>query len=341
MANPRSIEVKVGLLILVAMGILTAFIVVMGGISFQPTYTLSVDYDNPGGVQPGAPVRMGGVTVGKIKMIEFRGSEKPEPGATRPALVRVVLSIEQRYQQAIRKNASFFVTSQGLLGEQFLAIDPGTHDQPMLEDGAIVRGLDPPRLDMVLAETYELLHTAIVALRDRRDEIDELFKGLHTLVTTGGSLLENNKDRLDRIVENVEQLTRETNELVVMARSRYVDGPQITRVINNIDRTTAVLARDTEPLMRDARSTLANVNRLSETVGGPQEQLKIKQAIRDVTEIASRTKAAVADAQMIVSHIKRGKGTMGALTMDEQIYDDLQEMVRDLKHNPWKFFWKE
>jgi len=27
--------------------------------------------------------------------------------------------------------------------------------------------------------------------------------------------------------------------------------------------------------------------------------------------------------------------------MDEEIYDDLQEMIRDLKHNPWKFFWRE
>ena len=25
----------------------------------------------------------------------------------------------------------------------------------------------------------------------------------------------------------------------------------------------------------------------------------------------------------------------------EQLYDDLQEMVRDVKHNPWKFFWRE
>ena len=32
---------------------------------------------------------------------------------------------------------------------------------------------------------------------------------------------------------------------------------------------------------------------------------------------------------------------MGSLVMDEAIYDDVQEMVRDLKHNPWKFFWKE
>jgi phospholipid/cholesterol/gamma-HCH transport system substrate-binding protein len=27
--------------------------------------------------------------------------------------------------------------------------------------------------------------------------------------------------------------------------------------------------------------------------------------------------------------------------MDEAVYDDVQEMVRDLKHNPWKFLWKE
>jgi phospholipid/cholesterol/gamma-HCH transport system substrate-binding protein len=29
------------------------------------------------------------------------------------------------------------------------------------------------------------------------------------------------------------------------------------------------------------------------------------------------------------------------VVMDEQLYDDLQELVRDLKHNPWKFFWRE
>jgi phospholipid/cholesterol/gamma-HCH transport system substrate-binding protein len=27
--------------------------------------------------------------------------------------------------------------------------------------------------------------------------------------------------------------------------------------------------------------------------------------------------------------------------MDEQLYDDIQELARDLKHNPWKFFWRE
>jgi phospholipid/cholesterol/gamma-HCH transport system substrate-binding protein len=42
-----------------------------------------------------------------------------------------------------------------------------------------------------------------------------------------------------------------------------------------------------------------------------------------------------------VSHIKKGQGTIGGFVMDEEIYDDVQEMIRDLKHNPWKFLWRE
>jgi phospholipid/cholesterol/gamma-HCH transport system substrate-binding protein len=50
---------------------------------------------------------------------------------------------------------------------------------------------------------------------------------------------------------------------------------------------------------------------------------------------------AAKDAEVIAAHIRRGRGSVGALVMDEQLFDDLQELARDLKHNPWKFFWKE
>ena len=341
MANPRSIEVKVGLLILIAFGILTAFIILMGGMSFQPTYKVYVDFDNPGGVQPGAPVRIAGVSVGKIKDIQFRGAAEANPEGKRPALVRLTIALEKRHREAVRENATFYVTSQGVLGEQFLAIEPGSRDRPALEDGAVVRGIDPPRLDLLLAEGYELLHTTITAMRENRAQIEEMFKGLHSTLTGTGEFFDKNKDRLTRIAENVETITIETNNLVRAARTRYVDGPQVTRIVNNIDHASAAIARDSEPLLRDARTTMANVNRLSDTVGSPEEQKNIKQTIHDVAEIANRAKLAAADAQSIVAHIKKGEGSVGALVMDEQVYDDLQEMVRDLKHNPWKFFWRE
>jgi phospholipid/cholesterol/gamma-HCH transport system substrate-binding protein len=94
-------------------------------------------------------------------------------------------------------------------------------------------------------------------------------------------------------------------------------------------------------MLKDAREALANLNRLSATVGDPQEQEKIRKTLTDIAQLAERANATASDAEAIVNHIKSGKGTVGALVMDEEIYDDMQEMVRDLKHNPWKFLWRE
>ena len=43
----------------------------------------------------------------------------------------------------------------------------------------------------------------------------------------------------------------------------------------------------------------------------------------------------------LVTDLRAGKGTVGALLVREELYADLREMLRDLKKNPWKFFWKE
>jgi phospholipid/cholesterol/gamma-HCH transport system substrate-binding protein len=59
MAKEGTIEVKVGILILVSLTILSAFVLIMGGLSFEKTYTIYVDFDDPGGMQAGAPVRVG------------------------------------------------------------------------------------------------------------------------------------------------------------------------------------------------------------------------------------------------------------------------------------------
>jgi phospholipid/cholesterol/gamma-HCH transport system substrate-binding protein len=341
MANPRSIEVKVGMLILIAVGILTGFVVIMGGLSFQPTFRLYVDFDNPGGVQPGAPVKIAGVNVGKIKEIEFRGNMDSGPAGKRQSLIRLSVAVEKRYQQAIHENALFFVTSQGILGEQYLAIEPGSADRPHVAENAVMRGLDPPRLDLVLAEGYELLHTTIAFIRDNRQDLTDMLTSMRKTLKGTGDFFDKNKDRIDRIVANLEQITVDTDELVRTTRTRYIDSPQVARIVNNIDNASTAIARDSEPLLHDARQSLANLNRVSATVGSPEEQAKIKQAIHDLAEITAKAKVAASDAQSIVAHIKKGDGSVGALVMDEQIYDDLQEMVRDLKHNPWKFFWRE
>src|SRR5262245_66148097 len=116
MAQERSIEVKVGVLILVSLGILAGFILVMGGLNFEKAYTVYVDFDNPGGLQSGAPVRVAGVKVGKVSELAFMGG-KIDPKTNRRTLVRAKLSIEQRVRDSIHDDADFYVTTQGVLGE--------------------------------------------------------------------------------------------------------------------------------------------------------------------------------------------------------------------------------
>ena len=146
---------------------------------------------------------------------------------------------------------------------------------------------------------------------------------------------------LTRTLANVEELTSETKTLVAETRSKYVNSPALARTIDNVDKLTTDLQRDTPALLKSAREATANLNRLSAVIGSSEQAPKIEKAIHEVVELVGRANATIADTQAIVAHIKKGEGTAGALVMDEEMYDDLQSMVRDLKHNPWKFFWKQ
>jgi phospholipid/cholesterol/gamma-HCH transport system substrate-binding protein len=340
MAQERSIEVKVGALILVSLGILAAFVLVMGGLNFEKTYSVFVDFDNPGGLQAGAPVRIAGVRVGKVKELAFLGGQV-DPKTGRRTLVRAQLAIEQRVREAIRDDADFYVTTQGVLGEQFLAIEPGTVQHPQLAENAIVKGIDPPRLDLFLAKAYDLLDTTVTGIRNNKELISDIAVNTAGLLRGLNETLKDNRARVDRIIANVETLSTESSTLVHDAKAQYVDNPKIQRTIDNIDRITTEVQADSGPLLKDAREAMANVNRVSATVGDPAEAAKLKKTLSDLAELATRANAMTADAQQIVQHIKKGEGTVGALVMDESVYDDVQEMVRDLKHNPWKFLWKQ
>src|SRR5215471_10336395 len=112
MAQERSIEVKVGVLILVSLAILGAFILVMGGLSFEKTYALYVDFDNPGGLQSGAPVRIAGVRVGTVDEMQFMGGVI-DAKTGRRTLVRCKLKIQVKVENTIHEDADFYVTAQG------------------------------------------------------------------------------------------------------------------------------------------------------------------------------------------------------------------------------------
>jgi phospholipid/cholesterol/gamma-HCH transport system substrate-binding protein len=339
--SQRSMEVKVGVLIVVALGLLAGFVVVMGGLSFQPTYTINVDFDNPGGLKTGAPVRIAGVKIGRVAAVDFRGGKVPIHAGEREPLIRVVAALESQFKTSVYENSKWFVTTQGVLGEVYLAVDPGSPDHPVLKDGATVLGISPPRLDLLLSETYELLHRAYVGISENEEKIKETFDDLHRTLKGTGDFFERNSKKLDHAVDDLQSMTAETRDTLLAARQKYVDNPQISRIMHDAEGVTHTLATDLPPLLADGRKTASDAAKLTDALAS-QEQLDRYRAItKDARDAADRFKVTARDAGDLVSHVKQGKGTVGALVMDEALYDDLQELLRDLKHNPWKFFWRE
>jgi phospholipid/cholesterol/gamma-HCH transport system substrate-binding protein len=336
----RAIEVRVGALILLAVGLVLGFVVLMGGLSFQPTYTVYVAFENPGGLTAGAPVRISGVKVGRVAELEFRGGLDRRPGEP-DGLIRAVAKIEKRYQSSIHDDARWFVSAQGVLGEMFLAVDPGTRSRPVLADGASVQGVSPPRLDLLLSESYELLHRTYRGLSQNEKKITETLDGLHKTLGHTSALLETNGPRFARIAENAETLSAEAVVTLKAARERYVDGPQVTRIMNDVERTSSVLGQDLEPMMQDGRVVLADAKKITRAISGDKELSRIQTMADDASATMANAKALVTDARGMMDRVKQGRGTAGALVMDEALYDDISELVRDLKHNPWKLLWKQ
>lgn len=331
-----SLEVKVGILLLTALLLMGGFLFVLGGVSLKSGFTVYVDFNHPGGLKPGAAVRVAGVRVGTVEASQYLGG-KLDPTTGRKPMVRMELRVDEEVQQTLHEDALFYVTSQGILGEPFLAIDPGSPEKPTLVENTVHAGVDPPRLDLALALGFELLQTMVTAVRNNRDELEGMLHNASGVLAGLNEVLGKNKDQINTIINNLVKVTDNGNQLLVSVKENYVEGPQVKRIMGNLDRTLTATSQNTGPLMADARGAINDAR----DVLGPEQREKIKAAISDAQQLASSANVTLADAKQIVGHMKKGEGTVGALLMDEEIYDDVQEMLRDLKHNPWKLFWRE
>lgn len=95
----------------------------MSSLSFAETYAVTGKFDNIGGLKPQAPVKSAGVVVGRVGDISFDDK-------TYQALVR--LDLDPNYQ--FPKDSSLKILTAGLLGEQYIGIEPGG-DTKNLADG--------------------------------------------------------------------------------------------------------------------------------------------------------------------------------------------------------------
>ncbi len=335
----RSLQWKVGVLILVALGILGGFVAMLGNFSLRSGYRLYIDFDYSGNLQSGAAVKISGIKVGKIEDVQFWAGKLDEE-VKRRVQVRVVAWVEDRSKDAIRKSAEFWINTQGVLGEQYLEIRPGSFDDPALPANSKVLGVNPPRTDLIVARLYEFLESITSLLRDDKTVIRDFLKSGASVVRTLDTILKDNQPQIARLLVNVDALTKEASQLLASIRSGIGDARQLKATLDNVEALSAAVRHDIDPILQKTKKALDGINNLTSIVG-PGERDRLVKTLDQVVTVGDKVQRLATDAQSLVADIRKGKGTAGALLVEQQVYDDVKEMVRDLKRNPWKFFWKE
>lgn len=117
----RSVEILVGLFVLLGFAGLVFLALKAANLATftsGDSYTLTARFDNIGGLKVRAPVRSAGVTVGRVASIVL--DSKNYQGVVR---VEINKGVE------FPKDSSARILTSGLLGDQYLGIEPGADEK--------------------------------------------------------------------------------------------------------------------------------------------------------------------------------------------------------------------
>jgi phospholipid/cholesterol/gamma-HCH transport system substrate-binding protein len=307
-------QLKVGLMILAALGVLAVAIYKLGQAAnlFSRRYELIAYLQNANGLRQGGTVLVAGQFAGTIKSIDFL----PVDNDTLRNL-RVRLAVDHQLQDQIRGDSKAKVRTMGLLGDKVVDISIGTPRYDVLKDGdtiAVATSLD---YEAVLAQAAGAVSDMVDLTHDLRKITGGLADGQGTI----GQLLTNRR-LYDEFVGTMgranQMLTRFQNPNGTFAK--LLDDPTL------YNRFVSVVT--------SADSLVVALNDKDGTVG---------KLLRDdslYVHLVNMAKAGDSLSRMLADP----NGNVGRLLTDQTLYDrinklttDISGLLDDVKRDPRRY----
>src|SRR6185437_7147139 len=228
-------EAKVGALVLGTGLLAVAFAWLIGlGNPFKQTVDYYVTYNFAGGIEIGSPVRVSGIKVGKVEKIEFFVPTDPkltaisEPGSDlykstdldrAIAPVRLKISVRKDAAVGVRKDSRFYINLAGIIGERYIEITPGHLSSPALRSEETVAGIDPPRIDQLISQSFDLAGKITDLVEQNKGDITRSIELLYKLsgnINTTLQWVDKSavfKTDLSKLVDNLIQITTDVRKV--------------------------------------------------------------------------------------------------------------------------------
>lgn len=287
-------------------GVMTAVLSVAlyGGYQFvsrsagtENGYTVFAYLPDVTGVAPRSRVMISGVQVGVVEDISLDGG-------------KARVDIRMMPSHTLYDDAAIGRKATSLIGENYIVLSPGTKGKEELPDGGQIKNyIQEPSLDVLQGQVSEIL-TDVKAVTG-------------SLKETVGS--KRGEDQLDRILENLAQTTEQLNLLVRENRAG------VRNSINNVQSITQRSEPELIAILQNVRELTEEVKKLAKAPDKPGEQPgAIRQAIERTNRATANLESVLKHADNVAARLDRGEGTIGRLTKDERLINEVEDTVEGI-----------
>lgn len=287
---------KVGLLVVLALGAsYLVYRLVEERAGAQDGYVIWGLFTDAQGLVPKSRVVVAGISVGYIEEIRLQDG-----------MARVDMFI--RADVPIHEDGWVTKEQASLLGESILVINPGSVDEPLLEHGDRIEVRDTsPSTDDILRVVGEIAESvrAVASQLERSFGTDEAGEQMQSALANLSEALEAVNRTIQQNEEIIASAIRDVQETTSIA------GPQIIRILDNVERVTS----DIQTIVGDNRDGLTEA-------GG-----QVGEAIASINRAAHQLEEVLDDVHEVTDRTARGEGTVGRLTQDETLIDEVEGVV--------------
>jgi phospholipid/cholesterol/gamma-HCH transport system substrate-binding protein len=238
----------VGLFVLIAVGLLVGTMLVISGGVGAESVSHRAYFKFAGGVQSGAPVRYGGLTVGKVTRVRV------DPGNS----TRIEIDIAVDHDAPLKTDSVAKISTLGPLTDNYIEVGTGTEHAPLAPPGSVLPSVEAfglPQLGDAAAGMVPEVHSALEKLNQNLD-------GLQVTLTRANDLLnDRNRTHIGDSLSNVNQLLADSRPKVAASLDNLnglLDDarPKVSASLTNVQELTTSM----KPLLDQLKTTTAQAN---------------------------------------------------------------------------------
>ena len=206
---------RLGAFIIGTLAVLAAGVFIIGSKEylFRSTYQLKALFNNVAGLSVGADVQVGGVHSGTVESIAL----PHKPGE----MVTVVMDLDKSTHEIIKHDSVASIETEGVLGNQFVAISFGSDGQADVGNGDTIASVPPLLMADMLTKANHILDSsqqAVVNTTEATAHLNSVSAKIDSGQGTVGALV-NDK----QLYSNLEQTTTTLHSTMVQAQAGVND----------------------------------------------------------------------------------------------------------------------